>query len=96
MEIFSRKSNARKTLTKQKEIYTNRDSLEPFLECQFSLTSLKIAYFLHVFLLLYEILAILNLKIAIFKFKVKLIKTQEDTCLIDSRKFLRTRFNLSQ
>ena len=37
MEIISLKSDARKTLTKQKGLYTNRDLLELFLECQFSL-----------------------------------------------------------
>ena len=41
MEIISLKSNARKTLTKQKGLYTNKDSLELFLECQFSLIPLS-------------------------------------------------------
>ena len=40
MEIILLKSNARETLRKQKGLYTNRDSLEFFLECQFSLISL--------------------------------------------------------
>ena len=40
METISLKGSARKTLSKQKGIYTNRDSLELFLECQFSLISL--------------------------------------------------------
>ena len=40
MEIISLKSNARKTLRKQKGLYTNRDALELFIECQFSLISL--------------------------------------------------------
>ena len=34
------KGSARKTLAKQKRLYTNRDSLEFFLERQFSLISL--------------------------------------------------------
>ena len=40
METISLKSNTSKTLAKQKGLYTNRDSLELFLECQFSLMSL--------------------------------------------------------
>ena len=46
MEIISLKSNERKRLTKQKfftmkkGLYTNRDLLELFLECHFSLISL--------------------------------------------------------
>ena len=40
METISLKGNARKTLAKQKGLYTNRDSLELFLECQFSLICL--------------------------------------------------------
>ena len=33
MEIISLKKNAKKILTKQKGLYTDRDSLELFLEC---------------------------------------------------------------
>ena len=40
METISLKSNTSKTLAKQKGLYTNRDSQELFLECQFSLMSL--------------------------------------------------------
>ena len=41
MEAISLKSNARKTLVKEKGLYTSRDPLpELFLECQFSLISL--------------------------------------------------------
>ena len=66
MGIISLKSNARKQLTKQKGLYTSRDSLELFLECHFSLI---VGYFSYIFLLLYGILTIL-----FFKFKVNLIK----------------------
>lgn len=69
MEIILLESSARKRLVKQKGIYTNRYSKELFLECQFSLTSLKTGHFSYTFLLLYEILVIL-----FFKIKVKLIK----------------------
>ena len=69
METISLKSNVRNAYTKQKGIYTNGDSLELFLECQFSIISLKIGYFLYTFLLLYGIVAIL-----LFNVKVKLIK----------------------
>ena len=69
MEIILLESSARKRLTKQKGIYTNRYSLELFLECPFSLTSLKTGHFSCTFLLLYEILVTL-----FFKFKVKFIK----------------------
>ena len=41
VEIILLESNARKTFTKQKGLYTNKDSLELFLECQFSLISNK-------------------------------------------------------
>ena len=34
------KKQCKKNASKQKGLYTNRDSLELFLECQFSLTSL--------------------------------------------------------
>ena len=42
METISLTRNARKTLAKQKGLYTNRESLELFLEHQLSLISLQI------------------------------------------------------
>ena len=42
METISLTSNARKTLAKQRGLYTNRESLELFLEYQLSLISLQI------------------------------------------------------
>ena len=65
------KKNAYKTKTLYYEQgpYTNIDSLELFLECQFSLFIYKYSIFLVIFLLFYGILAM-----SFFKFKVKLIK----------------------
>ena len=40
MEAISLNSNGRKTLANQKGLYTNRDSLELFLQSQFSVASL--------------------------------------------------------
>ena len=63
-----------------KGLYTNRNSLDLFLERQFSMISLKIGYFSYVFLLLYGILAIYSLG--------GIHKTQQNTCMIGSLKIV--------